>query len=119
MGVRLPLGLFFKMKKKNMLKLDAFGIFFILILIGILFFITVILYLNKSPVLNDYPSAREFCIGKCGANNYYGSTNNSDKDIIICECFESAQADVTPWEASSKVETIFINFNATTLEEIK
>lgn len=121
MGVRIPLGLFFMTKRQKILKLDSFGILLILVIIGAFAFVafSVWYFHGRLPVLNG-PVSEDFCIKKCSKeDNYVFSINDSNLEIIKCDCIYSASIEASPYSGVREVlEEKTIYFDSVSLEEI-
>jgi len=101
--------------KYNKILLIIILIFVILIVAVLVVFFTMDIN-NKYPELTQGEIAEDFCIDKCGDNNYYTSYNNSDYNFIKCSCVESAQS--IGVFGGIHVQSTSFYFDSQTLEEI-
>ena len=105
------------MKKTKILNLDAFGISFILILLGIIFIFIFVICLGR-PVDLSGSSAVDFCTEKCEDKDYFSSANNSEYNVIQCECVEKISYGDGKYQPTVKVESSYLYFDSITLQEI-
>ena len=112
MRVRIPLSLFFKMKKGNKSVAPVLLLMAILAIVSLL-----IIVFYEVDILEGKPAVK-FCTEKCEDYDLLYSVNDTQKEIIMCECIRG-KTEPIGYTQHAGIDTIKIYFNSSTFEEIK
>jgi len=98
---------------------NYFGLFiFVIVLSGLIIILLFALSTdNELDKLNFGNSSPEFCSEKCGDMPLLSSINNTDYNIIKCECV-SGKKEPQGYMQSANVKKVIYYFDSLTLEEM-